>query len=43
VGEAAFRIVLAPTYILSAHEERRAVFRPTGRPEPSREPFPISS
>jgi hypothetical protein len=27
-----------PTY-----EERLAVFRPTGRPEPSREPFPIVS
>jgi hypothetical protein len=26
-----------------SYEERRAVFRPTGRPEPSREPFPIVS
>ena len=26
-----------------SYEERRAVFKPTGRPEPSREPFPISS
>jgi hypothetical protein len=23
-----------------SYEERRAVFSPTGRPEPSREPFP---
>ena len=26
-----------------SYEERLAVFRPTGRPEPSREPFPIVS
>jgi hypothetical protein len=26
-----------------SYEERRAVFTPTGRPEPSREPFPIVS
>ena len=26
-----------------SYEERKAVFRPTGRPEPSREPFPIVS
>ena len=26
-----------------SYEERRAVFKPTGRPEPSREPFPIVS
>jgi hypothetical protein len=26
-----------------SYEERLAVFRPTGRPEPSREPFPILS
>ena len=26
-----------------SYEERRAVFKPTGRPEPSRDPFPIVS
>jgi hypothetical protein len=26
-----------------SYAEREAVFRPTGRPEPSREPFPIVS
>ena len=26
-----------------SYEERLAVFRPTGRPEPSRDPFPILS
>jgi hypothetical protein len=26
-----------------SYEERLAVFKPTGRPEPSREPFPIVS
>jgi hypothetical protein len=26
-----------------SYEERRAVFKPTGRPEPSREPFPTNS
>jgi hypothetical protein len=26
-----------------SYEERRAVFTPTGQPEPSREPFPIHS
>ena len=26
-----------------SYEERRAVFKPTGRPEPSREPFPVLS
>jgi hypothetical protein len=26
-----------------SYAERKAVFRPTGRPEPSREPFPIVS
>jgi hypothetical protein len=26
-----------------SYEERRAVFKPTGRPEPSREPFPVVS
>jgi hypothetical protein len=26
-----------------SYEERRAVFKPSGRPEPSREPFPIVS
>jgi hypothetical protein len=26
-----------------SYEERCAVFKPTGRPEPSREPFPIVS
>jgi hypothetical protein len=26
-----------------SYEERLAVFRPTGRPEPSRDPFPIVS
>jgi hypothetical protein len=26
-----------------SYEERRAVFKPTGRPEPSRKPFPIIS
>ena len=26
-----------------SYEERLSVFRPTGRPEPSREPFPILS
>jgi hypothetical protein len=26
-----------------SYEERRAVFKPTGRPEPSRDPFPFYS
>ena len=26
-----------------SYEERRAVFKPTGRPGPSRDPFPIVS